>query len=135
MREWLENPQGELAKLYPPHEAAARFAHLFNKRHERMAEKLISGSELDLFHLTHKSVSEPFLVSGALIRKSDGEIITTLEQIGGSLGTLDGWESSAITDSEGKCQLTVNIRGQEYNVDSQMLRELADEGAELNKEK
>lgn len=124
IREWVDNPESNLAQLYPPETAAARFAALFNRRHQRMADKLHSGSEVDLFHLTHKSVTEPFLASGVLVRKSDGTRITKLEQIGGSMTPLDEWESVAHTDNDGQPSVTVTIRGEEYSLDSNRFAEL-----------
>ncbi len=124
IREWLDNDNCELQKLYPTIEAAKQFAKLFNKRHEFFAKKLYSGSEVDLFHLTHKSMTEPFLVSGVLIKKSNGERITKLNQIGGSLSTLGDWQSEVTTDSIGKPQVVVRLRGEEYDVDSAVLENL-----------
>lgn len=123
IREWLDNLESELAKLYPPREAAARFAPIFS-RHTRIAERLYSGSEVDLIHVTHKSITEPFLVSGALIRASDGKRITKLEELGGSLEVLGKWESDVRTDEEGRVTVSIRIRGDEYRLDQTVLDEL-----------
>ncbi len=127
IREWLDNPESELAKSHPPSVAAAKFAALFNRRHERMAGKLYSGSEIDIFHGTHKTVTEPFLTSGVLIRKSDGKRITKLEELGGSLGILDNWESEVVTDQKGIPATNVKIRGKEYKLDHAALDALVAE--------
>lgn len=127
MREWIDNPTSELAEAYPPQQQAAKFAKLFNRRHERMAQKLPSGSEVDLFHVTHKSVTEPFLASGVLIRKSDGVRVTSLADIGGSLKILDNWESEIKTNSEGKAEKVVRMRGQEFLIDDEFLKKLVEE--------
>lgn len=124
MREWVDDPTSALAQAYPPRDQAVKFAKLFNRRHERMAQKLPSGSEVDLFHVTHKSVTEPFLASGVLVRKSDGVRITKLADIGGSLKILDNWESEIKTNSEGKSEKVVKIRGQEFLIDDEFLQKL-----------
>lgn len=135
LREWVEDPKSELAKLFPPREQAARFASLFNRRHERLARKLYSGSDINLLHLTHKTITEPFLVSGVLTRKSDGERITSLSQIGGSLETLGNWESKVITDDQGKSEVSIFIRGEEFQIDSEILQALVAEDLERRKAK
>lgn len=124
IREWLDNPESDLAKLHPPQVAAAKFAALFDRRHKRLAEKLYSGSEIDIIHGTHKTVTEPFLTSGVLIRKSDGKRITTLEDLGGSLGILDNWESDVKTGHDGLPATIIKIRGEEYDIDRSMLEQL-----------
>lgn len=127
IQEWLSDANSVMARIYPPRKAAAEFAVLFGRRHSRMAKKLNSGSEIDLLHFTHKTITEPFLVSGVLTRKSDGERITNLEQIGGSLGTLDSWESDIKLDDKGKGSIVVKFRGETYDVDEKVLQELIDE--------
>ena len=124
IKEWLGDPNSELARLYPPAEVASRFAHLFSRRHERMARWLYSGSEIDLIHVTHKCITEPFLVSGVLIRKSDGVRITDLEQLSGSLATLGDWRSEVITDGGKNARIVVRIRGEEYEIDRSVLNKL-----------
>lgn len=133
VREWLDNSESELSKLYPPAQAAARFARLFNRRHERLASKLYSESEIDLFHVTHKTITEPFLTSGVLVRKSDGERITKLEQLGGSLATLGDWQSEVITDNARESQVTIKIRGEEYDIDRSVLENLLQSQIEREK--
>ena len=124
MREWLDNPSSELARLLPPQQAAARFARLFSRRHEKLVTKLHSGSEMDLFHVTHKTITEPFLVSGVLVRKTDKKRITGLEQLGGSLKILEDWQSIITTDRFGNLNVVVKFRGEEYEIDWQILESL-----------
>jgi hypothetical protein len=122
--EWVDNKDSELAKAYPPKLQAEKFAKLFNLKHERMAQKLRTDSEVDLFHNTHKTVTEPFLASGVLIRKSDSQRITKLAEIGGSLKILDNWESEVCLDSQGQSKITITIRGQEYYLDEETFKNL-----------
>jgi len=128
--EWLSGDDNELARLYPPEKVASKFAVLFNRRHERLATKLYSDSKLDLFHITHKTITEPFLVSGVLIRKSDNHRITRVEELGGSLEVLGNWESTVSTDEAGESAVAVTIRGIEYTIDNNRLRELLNYGKE-----
>jgi len=134
IQEWLDNSDSELARLHPPRNAAAKFASLFNRRHDRLAKKLYNDSEIDIAHVTHKTVTEPFLASGVLIRNSDGSRINTIEQLGGSLRILDNWESETKTDEHGNPTTKVIIRGEEYHLDPKVLEELAKEGIEQLKE-
>ena len=134
IQDWIDNPKSELAKAFPPREAAANFAILFNRRHERMAEKLNSGSEIDLFHNTHKTTTEAFLASGVLVRKSDGKKITKIAELGGSLKILDNWESIVKTDEEGKGITTILIRGEKFDIDQEALINLINEGIQRIKE-
>lgn len=135
IREWIDDPSSTMATAFPPRIQAANFAVLFNRRHERMAEKLHEGSAVDLFHNTHKTATEPFLASGVLIRKSDGKRITTLEDIGGSLQILDQWESISRTDEHGKPTTVVKIRDMEFTVDPLVYKQLVAEGQKLQQEK
>jgi len=127
VREWIDNPDSKMAASFPPRIQATKFAKLFD-RHSRLAKKLNNGSEVDLFHNTHKTVTEPFLASGVLRRKSDNERITTLQQIGGSLRILDQWESTAKTDEQGNLSFLITIRGEQYGLDNEAYQKLLTEG-------
>ncbi len=126
--EWIDNPESTMAKNFPPRMQAANFAVLFGRRHGLMAERLNAGSEADIFHNTHKTVTEAFLASGVLIRKSDNARITKLGEVGGSLKILDEWESEVSTNEKGEPTVSVKIRGQEYKVDDEVLKQLIAEG-------
>lgn len=124
VREWLDNPESDLAQLYPKFDAASAFAKIFYNHH-RIARFCKPESDVELLHVTHKTITEPFLTSGVLTRVSDGEKITSIAEIGGSLPTLGNWSSEVILDSEGKPKMTVQIGGEEYIVDIEQVRELA----------
>jgi len=85
---------------------------------------LYSGSEIDLMHVSHHAVMEPFLTSGVLIREKDGKRITSLEDIERSLYLLEGWKSITEVDADGKIKLIIELRGDKYNVDMEMLKEM-----------
>lgn len=136
IQEWLDDPNSELARLHPPRHAAARFASLFHRRHERLAKKLPNDSKIDITHVTHKTVTEPFLASGVLIDKTTRERVTKIAQVGGSLRILDNWESETQTNESGKAETIVRLRGKEYLLDNDLLQQLAKEGvAELSQVK
>jgi len=132
--EWLDNPDGELAKLHPPKDAASDFAVLFDRRHDRLVSKLKDDSKLDIMHNTHKTITEPFLMSGVLVDKQTGKNITKLEEIGGSLQILDNWTSKIKTDEKGEAETTVQFRDKEYTIDNEVLEELVERGLERSKE-
>jgi hypothetical protein len=125
MLEWLDNPDSELARLYPKELAAARFAPLF-KKHTEIATRLHSGSEVDLLHNTHKTATEAFVVSGVLLDAETKEPVTSLAELGGSLEILGNWESLVTTDAAGESHVIVKLRGKEYLVDDNRLQELVD---------
>lgn len=124
IREWIDNPDSNMAKSFPPRLQAARFASLF-RRHNNMAKRLNDGSEVDLVHNTHKTATEPFLASGVLIRRSDGRHIKKLEDIGGSLKILNQWESVIHIDEKGNENISIIIRGEEFALDRNAFEELA----------
>lgn len=135
--EWLNNPESEMAKAYPPEEAAARLAVLVN-RDVKMPERLKPDSEIDLFRITHKTGTEPLLMR--IIKLEDGSKPKTLDQIGGSLGLNDGWELDVATDDGGNknAKLTlyrVDRSGEdpkfvtkEFTIDLEELSRLAEKG-------
>ncbi|MBI5530796.1 MAG: hypothetical protein HY918_04880 [Candidatus Doudnabacteria bacterium] len=124
IREWIDNPDSTLAKKFPPKIQAAKFANLFNQRHERIAQKLNPNSEIDLFNTTHKTATEPFLASGVLIREKDNQRITKLSDIEGSLKILDQWESITKTDEQGNPITVIKIRGENYKIDQEIYNQL-----------
>lgn len=125
LREWL-SPKTELNKLYDPALAAGIFAQIFDRHHDRMAGHLLNDSKVDLIHTTHKGVMEPFLISGVLLRSRDGKQITDIEELGGAIALLEGWESDLDTDINGVSRIVIRLRGEEYVVDRTKLKELAD---------
>lgn len=136
--DWLENPESETAKMYSPREAAGDFALMFTHRSGRMAEKLKNHSRVGLLHSGHKMPGEAFLLSGILIDPVNPDNrITKLKDIGGSLGTLEGWQSKTTIDGEGNKEIKISVRGVEYDVDEEAVFELAKEGlgAEKNRKK
>ncbi len=126
IKEWLENADSELAKIFPPTEAASDFAVLF-KRHIHIAQHLNNGSKVELVHVTHRSIMEPFLISGVLI-DSNGQSVTSLSQIGEPFESLGGWRSEVKTDDKGNVTTTVTLRDKEYTIDQDVLAQLVAHG-------
>lgn len=142
--EWLDNKDSELAKLYSPEEAAARLAVLV-RRDIKMPKRLKSGSEVDLFRVTHKTITEPLLMK-ILILPNGGKP-KKLKDIGGSLGLNEGWEINSFTNDEGKKEVKLFLyrvdrsgespkyEKQEYKIDLEELNRLADLGVGLKNER
>lgn len=138
--EWVDNNESELAKLYPQEKAAAHIAVLV-RRDIKTPEKLVSGSSVDLFRITHKTITEPLLMK--IIILENGEKPKKLEDIGGSLGLNEGWEIDSMTDENGEKSVKLflyrvgKFEGElgyikkEYNIDLEELERLADLGVEL----
>ena len=142
--EWIDNPESELAKIYPPETAAAHSAVLV-RRDANTPERLKSSSAIDFFRGTHKTVTEPLLMRILLDEK--GKTPEKLSDIGGALGLNDGWELDSFTDENGEKKLKIIMyradktgekpvyHKKEFGVDSDELNRLADLGVKLEKEK
>jgi broad specificity phosphatase PhoE len=127
-----ERPDTETAS---PHEVAESFAYVLAK-YLRMADKLYSGSNIDLVNGTHQGLPESLLKEVLKRKMDDKEVIgfDKIEDIGGALRFTEGMEFVVKTDSEGNKRLTVNFRGQGYDIDMAKLDELAKSYAEKQKQ-
>jgi len=135
VEEWLFDETSEMYRKYPSEVAASEVAALY-ANYVDMPELFYSGTEATLNQVTHKTATEP-LLKEVLILPS-GEKMTSLQDIGGSLGTLDSWELLVKTDEEEKKTVQILMRrkkrGEEdklefeeatYDVDLERLEELA----------
>lgn len=134
LREWLDGGT-ELSMLYPPEICACKFAKIFYDHSVRIMGRLKAGTALDLLHNTHKSMMEPFMISGVLIRSRDGKKIENIEEIGGSMGVLESWQSIASTDEDGVSSIAVSLKGVDYIVDREKLFQLVQENEKMSKRK
>lgn len=91
-------------------EVAERTAYYFSC-FDRMSEKLKSGSQVELMNITHKTVTEPFLI--ACLKPP----LPNLKEAEGPLDLLEGWEIIIETDENGKKSHAVKFRGKEYGID------------------
>ena len=143
VEEWLFDKKSKIYQAYPPEYRAVKRAVLI-WQYIRMPDKFYSGSELDIFNATHKTVTEPLLAE--ILVLPNGKKIKSLQEIGGSLGTLDSWELDISNDEEGnkdvklllrrKMQIEsgkIEFKEEEYDIDLKRLEELARRGIELNK--
>jgi broad specificity phosphatase PhoE len=124
-----ERPDPETAS---PHEVAESFAYILTK-YFKMADKLYSGSNIDLVNGTHQGLPETLLKEVLKRKIDDNEEVVgfdNLEEIGGALKFTEGMEFIIKTDERGDKKLTVNFRGQEYDIDMAKLNELAKSYAE-----
>lgn len=140
IEEWIDNKNSKLAELCSTEEAAAQLAVLVS-RDIKMPTKLKSGSQVDLFRLTHKTITESLLMR--IITLPDGRKPQKLKEIGGSLGLNEGYEIDTKIDETGKktSKLTmyrVNKSGEhldyvktEYGLDMDELKRLAEIGKGL----
>lgn len=127
-----ERPDAETAS---PHEVAESFAYILT-RYLKMADRLYSGSNIDLINGTHQGLPEA-LLKEILKRKIGDEEITgfdKLEDIGGALRFTEGMEFIIKTDEKGNKKLTLNFRDQEYNIDMAKLNELSQSYVEKQKQ-
>ena len=116
----------------PPREIAAGVAKLVD-RYINMADRLYSGSEIELLNTSHKGIPES-LLKEVLLRKVKGEnneekIIRgfeSLQDIGGSMRPSESWSLIIKTDDGGNKTIKILLRGQEYDLDTDRLNELVE---------
>lgn len=124
------------AKTPSPHENAEAIAYILD-RYIRMADKLYSGSKVDLINGTHQGFPEA-LLKEILIRQEGNKTILgfeKLEEIGGALRPTEGMEFAIKTDESGNKIINLNFRGKQYDLDINKLAELAEEYAKRQAEK
>jgi len=120
-----ERPDPETAS---PREVAGGVAHLV-KTYIDMADRLFSGSEIDLVNGTHEVMAES-LLRYALIREENDEKkigFESVKEIGGSLGFVEEIEFRIVTNETGEKTVKVYLRGNEYDIDMGILEGLAKE--------
>jgi broad specificity phosphatase PhoE len=100
-------------------EVAERMAYYFS-RFDKMIDKLNSGSKVELLNITHRTTTEPFLK--ACLKPS----INNIQEIGGPLELLEGFEIFISTDSDGKKIYKAILRNKEYEIDLEKVAELKD---------
>lgn len=109
-----------------PIEAAANIAKMV-KDYSHMAEHLDSGSKADLINASHDLNLSAFLKE-ALVREVDqGRVVglDSINDIGGPINFNEHLEILIRTDANGKKDIKLLFRGQEYEVDNGRLEELA----------
>lgn len=142
-REWLDNPDSELARLFPFDEAASHAAVIV-RRDSETPQLLRNGSVQNFLSETHRFVMEPLLMK--IINLPDGSKPQKIADIGGPLGLNDGWELRVRTDKKGKpttSLLMYRVKDQsvdepeyeqwEYAIDIDGLNRLADIGVQANR--
>lgn len=117
-----------------PQEAAAGMARVLDT-YIRMADKLKSGSEVDLINGTHDWNIAAFLKE-VIIRDVDGHEVRgfdKIEDIGGPIDFNEGFEARIGTDDSKQKSVTLFFRGQEYNIDQARFVELVQIAKDLEK--
>lgn len=119
-----------------PQEVAAGMARLVD-RYIRMADRLYSGSEIDLLNTSHKGVLEPLLKEILLrkVRDKDNKEqvvkgFESIEEIGGGMRPSESWQLLIKTDESGNKNVKLLLRGQEYDIDMERLNELVSASSE-----
>lgn len=143
--EWLQDPKSDMACLFPPEVAAAQIAVLVRRDMETTG-RLKSGSAIDLFNNTHRTMTEPLLMR--IMRMPDGTKPGKLADIGGLLGLNDGFEMRTRTDQNGIPTTKLfmyrvedsesdqpEYERKEYGIDIDELNRLADMGINLQRER
>lgn len=117
-----------------PHEVATELA--YNVRHfGDMTERFRSGSKMNIRAITHGPKIEPF-IREIIIREEGGKIVQgfdRLEEIGGSFKPGEGPKFLIHRDENGNETIRMLLRGKEYGVDTERLRQLSEEYIERQK--
>lgn len=119
-----EKPDSETIS---PKEVAKSFAYIV-QRYIDMADRLYSGSNIDLINGTHQGLPET-LLKEILIRNQNNEKVMGFEKlkdIGGALKPTEGMEFLIKTDSNGNKEVKLHLRGQVYDIDLTALHKLAE---------
>lgn len=134
---WINNEDSELVKMLTPEQAAADLAVIV-RRDINMPKKLKLGSRIDLFRMTHKTITEPLLMK--IIILPDGGKPDKLKDIGGSMGLNEGWEINSFINENGEKEVKLFLyrvdksedfpkyNKEEYKIDLDELNRLADLG-------
>jgi broad specificity phosphatase PhoE len=121
---------------YSPVESAALIADTFNTYLE-MADRLDSGSEVDLINASHDFPLDAFLKE-VLVRKEGEKIIhgfKDMGEIGGALDFTEGFEVRIQTDNLGQKSAALILRGKEYKIDQTRLEQLVKIARDLKQAK
>lgn len=114
-------------ETWSPVEVAEAFAYLVEKYY-KMADRLYSGSNIDLLNGTH-SVLPECLLKEVIVREIDGKKVVGFEKIsdfGGTLKYVEPVEFLITIDHEGNKNIKLRFRDKEYGVDGERLLQLAD---------
>jgi len=93
----------------------------------KMADRLNSGSNVDLLNGTHDLNIASFLKE-VMIRKVDDKEVTgfnSVKEIGGPIGYNESFTIRISTDEQGKKMIVLLFRGQEFEIDMPRLAKLA----------
>lgn len=119
-------------KTNSPVETAANFAYVVD-RYLRMVNKLKSGSEIELVNISHDFPISCFLSEVLVREKEDKKIrgFKKIEEIGGPIDFNEGFELIIQTDGSGNKLIKIVLRNQEYEIDTERLKELVEIAKEL----
>lgn len=112
---------------YSPVETAAALAKRVDI-FRRMAPRLRSDSQVDLINITHEFNLAAFLHEVILRPKEDGTTqrgFDDVKDIGGPFESTEGFEIIVKTDGNSQLATSLLLRGKEYEIDDDRLRELA----------
>jgi len=103
----------------------------------RMADRLKSGSRVDLLNATHDWDVLSFM-NEMMLRQIDGREVRgfqSVEEIGGPIGYTENFNVDIATDGEGRKTVGLEFRGQKYPFDQKRLQELVETAERLDAER
>lgn len=115
-----------------PYDFASIAAYKLN-RLINLGDHMPNGKTVDLLSIGHKTSTEP-LLKYCLVQEENGNKkvgFDKLEEIGGGLQTMEDWTLVARNDAEGNKNLKIILRGKEYDLDMDKLKEMAKHGGEI----
>ncbi len=122
-------------KTYSPVETAAQVARRVDL-YIRMADKMYSGSQVDLMNGTH-DVNIAVFLNEVMIRKVNGKEkrgFDSIQDIGGPIGYHEGFDIVTRIDEHGEKTVKMTFRDKEYDIDLKRLGELVEIAKKLEQE-
>lgn len=132
LQNWDKRPD---PGTYSPVEEAAMVARRVDT-FIRMADRLHSGSQVDLLSATHDYVLAAFLKE-VMIREQGGTSVRgyeSVKDIGGPLGYTESFNVKIRTNESGGKAVKLVFRGKDYDMDMDRLQELVEIGKNLSEQ-
>ncbi|MDP2684395.1 MAG: hypothetical protein Q8P20_05040 [bacterium] len=125
---YLDHPEEISEPGGTPHEAAQDIAARVDM-YRRMSDRLYDGSEVRLENATHGPKLEPFLQQVMIRREGDKQIrgFDNVMEIGGAFKPGENFETVIRKDEQGNETMFLQVRGQEYEIDMETVKTLAQE--------
>ncbi len=146
-KRWYEENGIEPNKTTTTPKASAALAAYQLNRLLNLPQFMKNSTVKNYFTIGNQMASEPFLAWVALAESAGVEHLDKTEnnpnfdpvgklrEMGGTLKIMEGWHLKIKTDDEGKLVVKLNLRGKDFDLDLEKVRELAEVGGRLYNKK